>query len=66
MENKGTELNFTDAELMMIDQALSEYQDHIESDEDSDVYESMMKKMLSLLSWWFYTLQLYKFALPFF
>jgi len=50
MKNKGTELNFTDAELMMIDQALSEYQDHIESDEDSDVYESMMKKMLSLLS----------------
>ena len=66
MENKGTELNFTDAELMMIDQALSEYQDHIESDEDSDVYESMMKKMLSLLSWWFYTLQLYKFALLFY
>ena len=66
MENKGTELNFTDAELMMIDQALSEYQDHIESDEDSDVYESMMSKMLSLLSWWFYTLQLYKFALLFY
>mgnify|MGYP003109314706 FL=1 len=43
-------INFTDAELMMIDQALAEYQDHIESEEDSDIYESMMSKMLSLLS----------------
>jgi hypothetical protein len=43
-------INFTDAELMMIDQALSEYQDHIESDEESDIYESMMSKMLSLLA----------------
>ena len=43
-------INFTDAELMMIDQALSEYQDHIESDEESDIYESIMSKMLSLLA----------------